>query len=24
VRNARGEPLLHAQAYYTLNEIPAR
>jgi len=22
VRNARGEPLLHAQAYYTLNEIP--
>lgn len=24
VRNVRGEPLLHAQAYYTLNEIPAR
>jgi hypothetical protein len=24
VRNAKGEPLLHAQAYYTLNEIPAR
>lgn len=24
VRNARGEPLLHAQAYYTLNEIPSR
>lgn len=24
VRNAQGEPLLHTQAYYTLNEIPSR
>jgi hypothetical protein len=24
VRSAEGKPVLHAQAYYTLNQIPAK
>ena len=24
VRNSEGQPLLHSQAYYTLNEIPKK